>query len=138
MSKDWNPSSLFEVFGDSLAREILVVASEQPVSAEAIGNHADASLPTVYRRLDTLTELDMLAERRHVDPDGNQYREFETALQGVTLEIDDGGIDVDIRIRRDISDRFKAFWNELEETSREVDAGRADARDDVRGDSPHG
>ncbi|MFB6173735.1 MAG: ArsR family transcriptional regulator [Halobacteriales archaeon] len=114
MAKDWDPTTLFDVLGDELVRDILVMASERPVSAETVAEHSEASLPTVYRRLDTLEELDLLDERVRVDGDGTQYREYETTLKRISFEIADGGFDIDMRLRRDVSDRFQAFWEELE------------------------
>lgn len=136
MSKDWDPDSLFEVFGDELVRQILVVADERPVSAETIAEYADASLPTVYRRLNTLEELDLLQQRTHVDSDGTQYQEYETTLQRVSFEIEDRGFDVDIRVRSDISDQFEAFWDELDRVSQGESSAAPDG--DIRGDSQHG
>jgi predicted transcriptional regulator len=135
VSKDWDPNSLFEVFGDELVRQILVVADKRPVSAETIAEHANASLPTVYRRLNTLEELDLLRQQTRIDSDGNQYQEYETTLQRVSFEIEDRGFDVDVRVRRDISDQFEAFWDELDGVS-QGDSGTAS--EDVRGDSHHG
>lgn len=136
MSKDWDPDSLFEVFGDELVRQILVVADEEPISAETIAEHADASLPTVYRRLNTLEELDLLQQQTHVDGDGTQYQEYETTLQRVSFEIKDRGFDVDIRVRSDISDQFEAFWDELDRVSNGESGAATD--DDIRSDSQHG
>lgn len=133
MSKEWDPDTLFDVFGDELARHILVLASEGALSAEDLAEHCDASLPTIYRRVDTLEEIDLLQARMHVDSEGNQYRQFETALKRVSFALDSGGIDVEIGLRRDLSDRFEAFWDELEQTSeRELDA------DSSRHDNPRG
>lgn len=138
VSKEWDPDTLFDVFGDELARHVLVLASEEALSAEDLAAHCEASLPTIYRRVDTLEELDLLQARIHVDGDGNQYREFETALKRVNFAIDAGGIDVEIGLRRDLSDRFEAFWDELERTSeRDLDADPARS-DDPRGDPRSG
>lgn len=138
MGNEWTHASLFEVFGDDLVREILVMASEGPVSAETIADHAEASKPTVYRRLDTLEELELVEADRRVDPDGNHYREFVTTVKRIAVEIEDGGVEIDLRIRRDVSDRFEAFWSELEETSRGVDAARTESGVDQWGDSSRG
>jgi DNA-binding transcriptional ArsR family regulator len=136
VSKDWDPDSLFEVFGDGLVRQILVVADKEPVSAETIVEHADASLPTVYRRLNTLEELDLLQQQTRVDGDGTQYQEYETRLQRVSFEIEDRGFDIDVRVRSDISDQFEAFWDELDRVSQGESGAASD--DDIRGDSQHG
>lgn len=138
MSKEWDPDTLFDVFGDELARHILVLASEGALSAEELAEHCDASLPTIYRRVDTLEEIDLLQARMHVDSEGNQYRQFQTALKRVGFTLDSGGIDVEIGLRRDLSDRFEAFWDELEQTSeRELDA-EPSRRDNPRGDPRSG
>ena len=138
VSKEWDPDTLFDVFGDRLARHVLVLASEGPLSAEDLAEHCDASLPTIYRRVDSLEELDLLQARMHVDSDGNQYRQFETALKRVGFAFDSGGIDVEVGLRRDLSDRFEAFWDELERTSeRELDADAARS-DEPRGDPRSG
>ena len=136
VSKDWDPDSLFEVFGDELVRQILVVANERAISAETIAEHSEASLPTVYRRLNTLEELDLLRQQTHVDSDGNQYQEYETTLQRVSFEISDRGFNVDIRVRNDVSDQFEAFWNELDQVS-QGDSNVATG-EDIQGDSHHG
>lgn len=136
VSKDWDPDSLFEVFGDELVRQILVVANERPIAAETITEHSEASLPTVYRRLNTLEELDLLRQRRRIDDDGNQYQEYETTLQRVSFELEDRGFDVDVRVRSDLSDQFEAFWDELDGATEEQAGGTIE--EDVRGESRHG
>lgn len=136
MSKEWDPDTLFDVFGDELARHILVLASEGPLSAEDLAEHCDASLPTIYRRVDTLEELDLLQSRIQIDEQGNQYRQFETALKRVGFTFDSGGIDIDVGLRRDLTDRFEAFWDELEQTS-EDELDTAPQRHDAHRGDPH-
>ena len=112
--KEWNPRNLFDVFGDSLSREILLLANGSPVSATTLVDELDVTPPTVYRRLDELDEYDLVTEHRQIDDRGNHYRTFETSLSRVEFAIEDGRFTVDVGMRRDLTDRFEAFWSEFE------------------------
>jgi hypothetical protein len=39
MSKEWEPENVFDVLGCEIARQILAVASLQPVSAAELAQH---------------------------------------------------------------------------------------------------
>lgn len=115
--KEWDPETVLDVFGDSLARRILVVASERPVSAEKLSELFDASSPTVYRRLNELSEYDLLREDRRVDSEGTHYTAYETTLDSVVFEIEDGGYTIDIQLRQGLVEGFENFWADLEGAS---------------------
>jgi uncharacterized protein YdhG (YjbR/CyaY superfamily) len=111
-----------DVFGNEYARQILALASVEPVAAEDIAEVLDASLPTVYRRVNVLLEYDLLKERTQVDEDGHHYQTFETSLKRVSFEVEDGGIDIDLELRRDLFDRFSDFWQDLEDAGSPFDS----------------
>lgn len=112
--KEWVPSDVFDVFGDSLARRILVLASDRPVSADDLGTQLDVSKPTIYRRLNALIDYDLLRERQQIDVKGNHYKSYETTLRSVTLEIKDGGYNINLSMRQSLADQFESFWTDLE------------------------
>lgn len=114
MSKEWEPETIFDVLGSERARRILSIASVRPVSANELASAIDTSLPTVYRRVNALVDYDLLKEETTIDDEGNHYKTYETNLQRVCFEVDDGGFTVDIQLRRDMVDRFEAFWSDLE------------------------
>lgn len=114
MSKEWEPENVFDLFGSEYARQILALASKEPMSAQELADHTDASLPTTYRRVDALQEYDLLRASTQVDPDGNHYRTFETDLERVCFGVEDGSFTVDIQLQRDVVDRFGEFWGDLE------------------------
>lgn len=138
--KEWSPSNVFDVFGDDLSRRILVLASERPLPADELVEMLDVSRPTVYRRVNALIEQDLVVERQQVDADGHHYKTFETTLERISFEIDDGGCNIDIRMRRSLVDQFDALWLDLEEASPEEDLTAADGaeRDGTSGDIHHG
>lgn len=113
MSKEWDPETIFDVLGSEHARKILALSSREPMDADALAEQCDTSLPTVYRRVNALQEYDLLQEETHIDADGNHYKTFQTNLQRICFEVNDGGFDIDIALRRDLTDRFDEFWGGL-------------------------
>lgn len=41
--KEWTPTDVSDLFGDELARRILVLTSERPLSADDLADHLDAA-----------------------------------------------------------------------------------------------
>lgn len=115
--KEWCPASILDVFGDSIARATLVIASEQPVAVPDVAEWLDVSEPTVYRRIDPLLEANLLEECRRIDADGNQPNQYRTILDEVTFSIEDSSYTVDIQVNQDLSDDFESLWSDLETAS---------------------
>lgn len=138
--KEWAPMDVFDLFGDALTRRILVIASEQPLSADELAGSLDTSHPTVYRRINALLEYDLLKERQQIDAEGNHYKTFETTLNRIAFEIDDGGYDIDIRMRQSIVDQFGDLWSDLGESGVAEPTGKTASSDrtSTRRDTHHG
>ncbi|WP_162524369.1 winged helix-turn-helix domain-containing protein [Halobellus captivus] len=107
---DWEAGNLLDVLGDPLCRQALVIAHESPVSATTLANRLDVSPPTVYRRVNSLVEHELVQEHRRIDADGNHYRLFEASLDRVEIALTRDGYRVSIRHRQDLGDRFDEFW----------------------------
>lgn len=119
----WNPDSIIEVLASSESRTILSAASVRPVSAEELEQICDVSLPTVYRRINVLMEYDLLSEEQAIDPEKGQYKRFRTDLKEVRLVVEDGGFDIEVKLRRDTVDKLDEIMQDLSEgaTSTETD-----------------
>jgi DNA-binding transcriptional ArsR family regulator len=98
---EWAATNVFELLGDEEVREILVLTSEGPQSAEELAERGSASQPTVYRRIEALQEYDLLDESVEIDADGNHYRTYESRLKEICFTVTDGAFTVDIQFRRD-------------------------------------
>lgn len=114
--KEWSPSDVFDVFGDSLARRILVLASDRALSADEFAEQFDASRPTIYRRLNALIDYDLVRESQQIDMSGNHYQVYETTLKRVSFEIEGGGYTIDMTMRQSLAEQFESFWTDLEES----------------------
>jgi len=111
----WNPDNIIEVLASNESRTILSAASVRPVSAEELEQLCDVSLPTVYRRINVLVEYDLLSEEQAIDPDKGQYKRFRTDLQEVRLVVEDGGFDIEVKLRRDTVDKLDEVMQDLSE-----------------------
>ena len=115
MSEDCSPSELFALLDDEYARAILTATSIQPMSAKTLSEECDASLPTVYRRVDRLIESGLLAEQTEVVADGHHYSVYEARLERLTVELEEGELHVDVEETPtdDVADRFTDMWEGL-------------------------
>ena len=105
---------LLSFLDDEYARQILIETTTEPMSANELAEACDASLPTVYRRIDRLTEHDLITERTHLDDDGHHYGTYTATLRAVEIELTDGGLNVDVsREPSDAADRFTELWEGL-------------------------
>lgn len=113
MSEERDPDEVFEVLCSDHSREILVAASSEPCSAQDLAEHCEISLPTVYRRVNNLVEQDLLEEQLRVDPEGNHYHLYISNFNAVQFEIEERRFVANLRLKRDVIDRFGELWRGL-------------------------
>jgi predicted ArsR family transcriptional regulator len=136
VSKEWEPENVFDVLGSEIARQILALASHQPLSATTLAEHCDVSEPTIYRRIHALQEYDMLDEQMEIDDDGHHYKRFRTNLKEARFRVEDGQFSIDIQLEKDYSDKFTDFWNDLEKGAKDVsNDANADSRPETSSSS---
>lgn len=111
--KEWNPANLLDVFGDRIARATLVLANRHTVSVADMAERLDVSDQTIYRRVDELVAHDLLTEHRRLGQNGNQYTEYETAVDEVTFAIDDTGYTLDVQFRQGLTDDFESLLSDM-------------------------
>lgn len=117
VTKEWDPDDVFDVLASEVARHILVHASRGPVSADELAATCDASLPTIYRRINVLQDYDLLLARRRFDGEGHHYQTFQTTVDRIQVEVDEAGIETGTEHRPDVVDQFEAFWSDLGATN---------------------
>lgn len=75
---------ILELLGDPMCRTILRMTSDQPRSAEELESVCDASLSSVYRKTDELSNAGLLDERIRLS-DSGKHTEFVSRIEEVTL-----------------------------------------------------
>lgn len=99
---------------DDVARTILGATSEEPLSAAQLQERCDASLATVTRRLDELTEAGLLSETTRPRADGHHDTVYAPTLERLEIELDDGEFRAVVdRRERDAADRLTDMWRDL-------------------------
>ncbi|WP_335999449.1 ArsR/SmtB family transcription factor [Halorientalis halophila] len=123
MSEDWELAEVLDLLSDEYARSILAATSVEPMSAKELSEQVNASLPTVYRRIEWLQEYELLEERTKVELSGNHHKVYSATLGRFAMDLAEGGYEATIeRTSRtefpgedaeDTADRFTKMWENL-------------------------
>lgn len=114
---DEEPSAadLLDALGDGEARRILAIINPEPLSAKELGERLDLSLPTVYRRLDTLESLNLVTARTLVAENGNHYKVFECNFESTVVVLDGEEFEIEVSHKESLPERFSSLWEEFGE-----------------------
>jgi DNA-binding transcriptional ArsR family regulator len=93
----------------------IIRALDEPLSAGEVSDRCDIPSSTAYRKLDLLTEADLLREATEVRPDGHHTTLYEIDFERVVIALDEGrslevGID---RPARSADEQLAAMWKEV-------------------------
>jgi DNA-binding transcriptional ArsR family regulator len=77
----------FEVLNDPYARTIMEATVDRSRSAREIGEACNLSSSTVYRKLNTLTDLGLLDTHVEVASSGNHQQLYQLRLDSVNVSI---------------------------------------------------
>lgn len=95
---------LFALLGDEYVIDILQALSSDEMPARAIADECDMSRPTVYRRLERLTEAGVVASRLRPESDGHHRQQFRLVLEGIAVQFREDGFDGRVRVCESASD----------------------------------
>lgn len=112
----YNPDvePLLDVIADETAMAIFSRVHDRPRSAKRLEELCDASLKTIYRRVEALEEVGLVSAVTRIDEDGNHYTAYTTAVEEVeiTVEPSEADVDVDVQTGDDV-EQFVGVWKEL-------------------------
>lgn len=106
-------TAILDLLGDAYARAILLATVERPMSAKELTRELDMSQPTVSRRLGRLKELGLVVEVTRLDPAGHHASVYRSAVDELTVCLDDGCFAVRVERHQDPSDRMTYLWQQL-------------------------
>lgn len=107
MSDDPDLETVAGLLEDSVTRAILIELSTEPKCVNELKDRCDVSGPTIYRRLDRLTDCHLIVERIQPDTESGHHRKmYAPNLKRVTIELDDGAFTLSVEHREDMADRF--------------------------------
>jgi predicted transcriptional regulator len=117
VSDERDDEEILALLDDEYARAILRETSAEPMSANTLSERCDASVTTIYRRIDRLQDCDLIEERIRPQPDGNHYKVYASRLESLEVTFEDGEIRAEVTRREppeeDPADRFTRMWEDL-------------------------
>ena len=106
MDDEKSIEEILDTIGDQHARRVLAAISREPQSAKELAEECDMSLPTVYRRIEMLTEYELVKDRTLVADDGNHYKVYESNFESTVISLEDDEYKVRIYREEKLPDRF--------------------------------
>jgi len=114
VSEEPDVETIGSLLADPTVRTILARTSQEPMSATTLCDHCESSKATVYRRLDDLSDLGLVSAQTLPDLDGGHHRTvYRATLSRITVTVRDGEIDLEVREREDMADRFTRLVEEM-------------------------
>ncbi len=104
---------ILDTIGDEHARRVLAAISREPRSAKDLSEECDLSLPTVYRRIEMLSQYDLVKDQTLVADDGNHYKVYESNFESTVISLEDDEYKVRIYREENLPDRFSQLWDDL-------------------------
>lgn len=107
---------VLDALGDDAAKRI-IVALEEPKTASELSEECDIPLSTTYRKLELLTDADLLEESTEIRRDGQHTTRYALAFDEVSVRLtDDRDLTVEItRPERDADERLAELWSSVRE-----------------------
>ncbi|MFC7137929.1 helix-turn-helix domain-containing protein [Halobaculum litoreum] len=105
---------VLDALDDEDCRTIIEHLSE-PLTAGEVSEECDIPMSTTYRKLDLLSDAQLLAEGVEVRQDGHHATRYRTDFEDVIVSLTDERT-LDVRIDRpdeDAADRLASMWSEV-------------------------
>ena len=104
---DVDLATVVSLLDDEHVRSILVAASE-------LGDRCDLSTSSIYRRLDRLTDADLVGERTRPRSDGHHETVYVSRLDRFELTVRDGDLSWGVdRQSDDVADQLTRLWGKF-------------------------
>ena len=108
-------ADLLQTLGNKYSAEILD-ATNEPRSAQELSDELDIPIATCYRRIDELTEHDLLELHDNIlSDDRRRIKVYRRNVDTVRVEFDEA-LTVDIEERSEITNTLDEAWRTLSES----------------------
>ncbi len=88
--------------------------ARDPCPRHELSDVCDASVSTIYRRIERLQEHELLAERLELDRDGHHYNTYTARLDRIEIRLTDGAFEIEVTYREEnAADRFTDLFEGL-------------------------
>lgn len=110
------PEEIISVLGDEYSPRILAAAAD-PMSAQELSNELGVPLATCYRRIDDLTEVDLLELTDRVLSDqGGRTAVYRRRTDEVRIRFDETDLSVHVEERGSVKRKLDDVWRSTGQT----------------------
>lgn len=107
---------VLRVLGNEYNAEILE-ATDEPYSAQELSDELDVPIATCYRRIDELTEADLLElYDRPLSDEQRRINVYRRNVDEIRVEFGEEGCRVTVQKRSDIKNKLDDVWRTLSES----------------------
>ncbi|MFD1632908.1 ArsR/SmtB family transcription factor (plasmid) [Haloplanus ruber] len=111
---DVDLATVVELLDDEHVRAILAATSDTPLSANELSERCGVSTSPIYRRLDRLTDADLVGERMRPRSDGHHETVYVSRLDRFELTVRDGELHWTLdRDSDDVADQLTRLWGKF-------------------------
>lgn len=83
------------------------------MSVQQLASHCGTSKATIYRRIETLREHKLVAEKMVPDEDGHHYKVYQTNVDSIRVNVSETGFEVEVDRRETMADRLTQFIEDI-------------------------
>ncbi|TMT85628.1 ArsR family transcriptional regulator [Haloterrigena sp. H1] len=91
-----DPQAVLAALDDDACRAILEATAETALTATELSEECDIPMSTAYRKVEMLTEADLVAEQVRINTSGKHATEYRKNFDDVLVSVADGGVEVEL------------------------------------------
>ncbi|WP_226005490.1 winged helix-turn-helix domain-containing protein [Natrinema salinisoli] len=91
-----DPQAVLTALDDDACRAILEATTEESLTATEVSEQCDIPMSTAYRKVELLTEADLVEEQVRINTSGKHATEYRKCFDDVLVSIDDGNIEIEM------------------------------------------
>ncbi|RQG92265.1 winged helix-turn-helix domain-containing protein [Natrarchaeobius chitinivorans] len=99
--------AILSALEDDACRSILETASHESLTATELSERCEIPTSTAYRKVEKLTEANLVEERVRINTSGKHATEYRTSFDDVVVSVADGG-SVEIELTKPTADSESA------------------------------
>jgi len=91
-----DPQAVLAALDDDACRAILEATAETALTATELSEECEIPMSTAYRKVEMLTEADLVAEQVRINTTGKHATEYRKNFDDVLVSVAGGGVEVEL------------------------------------------
>ena len=91
-----DPQAVLAALDDDACRSILEATAEETLTATELSERCDIPMSTAYRKVEMLTEADLVEEKVRINTSGKHATEYRKSFDDVLVSVAGGGVQIEM------------------------------------------